>query len=441
MRAWGRGLARNATLDFLALGTRAVAALPLAPRGRGGGVARGDAESAGAALRAACHVLVVRLDELGDVVLTTAFLRELRRFAPSARITLAVNPATAALMRGCPYVDAVEVMAVSGPTVLRPVLLPWRAWRLARRWRRAANGPPVDVALLPRWASDAVFATYLAYFSGAPMRVGFSERVDARKRAFNRGYDRLLTHAMRGRGWQHEVEHTLDLLRFFGIEPRETALELWEGPEAAVDARALLGPALTLAGGAPGGPARPVVAIAPSGGHSRLKQWAPARLGELARRLQRELGAVVVLVGTRHDAAVAARVAAECDEPPLSLVGATDLPQLAAVLRRCSLFVGNDAGPLHLAAAVGTPVVAVFGSSDATRFGPWSDAATVVWRPPPCAPIFRSDRPDRCAACVFTVPACLDAVTVDEVFEACRARLAVEPGRAKVTALAPASPV
>jgi heptosyltransferase-2 len=369
-----------------------------------------------------CDVLVVRLDELGDAVMTTAFLRELRRAAPGARVTLVVNPATRALFDACPHVDAVLTMRVAGPVALRPLVLPWRAWRVARRVRRA--GAP-DVALLPRWGTDSVYATYLAYFSGARARVGYSEQVDARRRRLNRGYDRLLTHALPFTGWRHDVEHALGVLDALGAPPVDASLELWPG--AADDAFAAR--ALAAAGAGDG----PLVALGPSGGHSALKQWPAARFAALADRLRAELGARVVLVGGPGEEALGEAVAAACAVRPLALVGRTTLPQLAAVLRRCALYVGNDAGPLHVAAAAGTAVVGVFGSSDPTRFGPWGPRARVVWRPPPCAPVYQADRPDRCARCVRAEPVCLTAIGVDEVFDACRAAL---DGRLGARALA-----
>jgi heptosyltransferase-2 len=402
----------------LASAARALAMLPLAPRRTG----------APPSLAGAGRVVVVRADELGDVVMTTAFLRELRRAAPAAHVTLVVNRAARPLVDTCPYVDRVVTFDTAVPRARRAFVLPWRAWRIGRAIRRA--GVP-DLTLLPRRGTDAVFATVLAFATGASHRVGFSEAVDPRKRRLNRGFDALLTCALPFDGWGHEVAHTLTLLGAAGARAADDALELW--PDAA-DASFAAG---VLAGlGAAG---RPVVALCPSGGHSALKQWSPVRFAALADRLREELDASVVLVGGPDDRALADAVAASCSVPPISFVGRTTLRQLAAVVERCALFVGNDAGPMHIAAAVGTAVVAVFGASDPTRFGPWRGRgsrgnARVVWHPPPCAPVFRADRPDRCPQCVLAEPVCLTGIGVDEVLDACRAAL----GRAALPA--PATP-
>ena len=279
--------------------------------------------------------------------------------------------------------------------------------------------------LLPRWGVDGVFATYLAYFTGASARVGFSEEVDEHKRRRNRGFDGLLTHALPFDGWQHDVAHTLTVLRALGVQPVGDSLELW--PDAADQAFAERALADLRAGARPG--CGPMVAICPSGGHSALKQWPPARFAALADRLRAEFDAALVLVGAPGEEALGATVQRASAGVMRSLVGQTTLRQLAAVLRGCDLYVGNDAGPLHVAAAVGTPVVGVYGSSDPTRFGPWGGRAHVVWRPPPCAPAYRPDRPDRCPRCVLSEPICLTGISVDDVLDACRAALDGRRGR------------
>jgi heptosyltransferase-2 len=387
----------------LAVVTRLLARLPIAPRGAGD--ARPD-------LGAARRIVVIRPDEIGDVVMTTAFLRELRRAAPTAHVTLVVNAAARPLVATCPHVDAVVTFRTAAPRALRPLVLPWRAGRLGRALRR--GGPP-DLVLLPRWGTDAVFATYAAYFTGARARVGFSEAVDGRKRALNRGFDRLLTHALPFDGWRHDVAHTFTMLRAVGAAVSNEALELWPDAADAAFAERALAPLRAGTG--------PVVALGPSGGHSVLKQWPPARFAALADRLREEFGASVVLVGAPAEEALAEAIRDGCASPPHSIVGATTLRQLAAVLRRCALYVGNDAGPLHVASAVGTPVVGIYGASDPTRFGPWAGRAQVVWRPPQCAPVHRPSRPDRCPRCVLHEPVCLTGISVADVIDACRAAL------------------
>ena len=136
------------------------------------------------------RVLVVRLDGIGDVVLTTPFLRELRRTLPKAWITLVVEPQVHNLVACCPYVN--EVLTYNRNTAGRypQHLRHWQALKLAWKhlwWRR------FDVALLPRWDIDFYHGSFVLYFSAARWRIGFSEQVTEQKRYLNRGFDRLFS--------------------------------------------------------------------------------------------------------------------------------------------------------------------------------------------------------------------------------------------------------
>ncbi len=162
------------------------------------------------------------------------------------------------------------------------------------------------------------------------------------------------------------------------------------------------------------------------GGGRDVKQWEPARFGELVADLAVRYRARFVFTGSERDRAVtdAALATAPRTIPIVDLVGRADIPTLAAVLERLSLFITGDTGPMHLAAAVGTPIVAIFGPSDPLRWGPlaWRPLACsneagaearVVHSTVACRPCNRIRRPP--ARCVGHVPDCLDAVTVEQV--------------------------
>jgi heptosyltransferase-2 len=319
--------------------------------------------------REAGTIFVIKLDEIGDFVLATPFLRELRRNAPRARITLIVKPAVLNLAETCPYVDA--VLAYNGQTRgLRAWQLrrQWRAWRLARRELRPQQG---DVAVIPRWGEDAYNATHLARYSGARAIIAYTEQTTAAKRAMNRGYDQLITHPVPATAPAHEVEHNLNLIRSFGGTIKDTALELTlTEADRAFAATAL--------------PAEKTFAALAPGKLDPARRWPADRFAALARWLQETHGLMPIVLGDANDPALPGT---------LDLRGRTTLRQAAAVLARCRLFVGNDSGLMHLAAAVGTRGVelSAFRSggdpehdSSPARFHPWDLTHRVV-QPSPSA--------------------------------------------------------
>jgi heptosyltransferase-2 len=181
-----------------------------------------------------------------------------------------------------------------------------------------------------------------------------------------------LTHSVpdEGFGAWHEVEYWLRVAALVGAKADSSPLQVHLAPGDLLAVEPLL------AGLRPD----PLVAIHPgSGGYSRARRWEPGRWAVVADELVRRYQAQIVLVGTPADGA--ADVQACMAAPSLDLAGKTTLPQLAAVLARCDLFLGADSGVMHVAAAVGAPIVALFGPSNALAWGPWTpDAPSTVVR-------------------------------------------------------------
>lgn len=321
------------------------------------------------------RVLVVRLDEIGDVVLTSGFLRELRRNAPDAEITLIVKPATADLLRQCPYVDDVMTYDCMGVRVLRSVLGPWRALRLAHKhlWRDT-----FDLAIVPRWDVDHSYGGLLGYLSGARFRVGYSEHVDSEKSLLNCGLNNLFTHVLDDSSLKHEVERNLDLLTFLGGRVRSRHLELWTEDQDERFADEVIGDCgrrehrrLVAIGLGAGSPKR----VWPIEEYIRVGTWLS------------EAECDLLLVGGPDTKGAAEQFVKRVGNRVINSVGRTTLGQTGALLKRCSIFVGNDAGPMHLAAAAGLPVVEISchpldgdagHHNSPVRFGPWGVAHIVV---------------------------------------------------------------
>lgn len=350
-------------------------------------------------LAAVRRVLVLRLDLIGDFVFTTPLLRELRRALPAASITLVVSPLVAPLARPCPHVDEVLVLDPRG-------LLGWaRTLAFARRQLLPRR---FDLALLPRFVADEARGTLAAYASGARWRVGFAESPRHGKRTY-RGIDRLLTRALPVRGRAHELVRGLELLRSLGIAAADERQELWTAPDDETRAAAILESAGVHAG-------ERFVALVPATS-ARKKDWPLDRWAEVGRWLAAERRVRLVILGGPREREVGQRLAAAIGPAAADLTGdRAPLRESVALLRRAALYLGGNTGPVHMAAAVGIPVVEVScqprpGSDDAdcapARTGPLG--TTVVSLQPT-----RAVDPCR-ETCVAREPHCILGVSVDEV--------------------------
>ena len=351
------------------------------------------------------RMLVVRLDDIGDMVLTTPLLRELRRNLPEAKITLLVKPLVHNLVELCPYVDEVLIFDETESGIGGPLRRHWRAWHLAHAelWPRR-----FDLAILPRWDADRYHGSFVTYLSAARWRVGYSVKIDKRKRQFNRGFDNLFTHVVLDVTPKHEVERGLDLIRFLGGTVREESLELWLSAEDELRANQLLA--------SHGVDARDLLIAFGPGTDDPKRQWPIANFVALGDWLKREYRARLVVIGGNQDKPLGQVLQTSLGNQLINATGQLTLRQTTALLARCDLFLGNDSGPMHLAAAVGVPVVEISAHPVAgpplhprspVRFGPWGVPCRVLQPSKAIAPC--SD------ACTATRPHCILSVTVDPV--------------------------
>ena len=252
----------------------------------------------------------------------------------------------------------------------------------------------------------------LPYLGGIPQRVG----LDSRGRGFS------LTVGVPVAGLKHEAALYLDTVRAVGIEVDEPRLEFYSAEEDRRHVAEML--ALSPAEGLRAAPQVPLVVIHPAGGSNpgmtlSAKRWPPRRFAALADRLIEERGAQVFLVGGPDDGPIAASIKEAMRQKPWDLTGQLTLGQLGALLERCDLFIGHDTGAMHLAVAVGAPVVAIFGPSDPRMYGPYGENSVVLWHDVGCNPCLLRGRWN--AACSHF--RCIEAVTVEEVWQAAVASL------------------
>lgn len=341
------------------------------------------------------RILVIRPDHLGDLLFATPALHLLRASFPDAHLAALVGPWGEAVLAGNRDID--EILPCPFPGFTRqPKRNPLAPYALLRDEARRLAAMQFDLALALRF--DHWWGGWLAAAAGIPQRLGYAVPEVAP----------FLTRAIPYVPGRHEVVQNLALALAAGegeglsVNGERSAISGGEGFDSdwrlrfAVAAEEEEGAAALL-------PAadRPLVAIHPGSG-AAVKRWQPAAWAELAGRLAGEHGAQVVFTGSAGEAGlidpVLALLAAGPPLPsqPLSLAGQTSLGALAAVYRRCSLVIGPDSGPLHLAVAAGAPTIHLYGPVDRRTFGPWGDAQrhVVVTSDWGCIPCNRLDWPD-----------------------------------------------
>jgi len=354
-------------------------------------------------------ILVVRTDGLGDMVLMTPFLRELRTLFPQARISLYTAAHIGNLLGLCPYVDEVIFDNQLG---------------LKRNWERVLAVLPAigkllprrfDLAIQPRWDVDHNYSTSVTYLSGARWRVGYSSDVRPSKSILNPSYDTLFTHVILDTGFSHEVERNLHLISEIGGTPDSNHLEVWLDDYDESFATNLLS-AHCKSG-------ERVWALGVGGAH-RFRRWPQNRFEQLANWIVEEYKVKLLLIGTSEDALAFGNLARSSNGSIINCVGQTTVRQCAALLKRCQCYIGNDTGPMHIAATLGLPIVGIFTSaadvedqlSMASRYAPWQ-ADSIMLRPPsglgPCADPGQEQ-------CVIDRPHCILQITVDDVKDAIR---------------------
>ena len=336
------------------------------------------------------RILLLRLERIGDLLMALPAIRDVRTLAPSAEIDLAVGSWNAALASAAPYVDRVE--QVDAPWLARgdarrgsSLLAAARAWR-RRRYDVAINFEP-DVR------SNLVLAA-----SGARWTAGW----------VSGGGGALLDLGLEFDPKAHTSENARRLVAAtFGRSAAPLADPLLVIPEAARHAARE-----RLAARGRG----PLVGIHVSGGRL-VKQWDPERFAEVARRLATERGATIVLTGGPQDRSMVEVVKAQVPAGQvIDVAGQIDLPELAAVLEQVDVLLTGDTGPMHLAAAVRTPIVAVLGPSDPVRYAPSGAADRIVRVDLPCSPCNRIRLPPE--RCVGHIPECLTSIPAARVFDA-----------------------
>jgi ADP-heptose:LPS heptosyltransferase len=342
-------------------------------------------------------ILVIKLDKLGDIILASPFFRELRRNFPEASITAITSVESDKVMQSCPYV------CQTIPVSVNPLNI-FALRRFAQSLKARASA--ADLTLVPRYSVDLYGAGWISFFSGAPMRLGFSESADPRKARVNRGADALFTDTVSPNGVKHEVERNLDLLRHLNLAIADTRLEMWFSESEKRTAESMLAK----------GSNTDALLIAVGLGASQAKRmWPVERYADVCRKLHSMTGARFVAMGSPAEIPALNRFRERVGEP-VAVFGTVSLGTVAAIFSRCSLFLGSDSAQKHIAAAVGVPVVEISchasngdpaGENSPVRFHAWG-VPQVVLQP------LDSRKPCR-AGCQALAPHCILEVSVSDV--------------------------
>jgi heptosyltransferase-2 len=318
---------------------------------------------------------------IGDAVMTTPAMAAVRATFPSAEVVLVANPLVSELFSPHPYCDRVIVHDKRETR---------RGIRGLVAFTETLQRESFDLAILFQNAFEAAVTAFLARI---PRRLGY--RRDMR--------GPLLTHGVLCEGRERQLHHTdyyVHLLRAHGIEGGDGRLKLAPTNAETNWASTLLEDDVTW------------VAVNAGASYGSAKRWLPDRFAAVADKLADDFSARIVLTGGPSERDLGNDIETSMRNSCLNLVGLTSVRQLMAILSRCRLMITNDSGPMHMAAALDVPVVALFGPTDHTTTSPFTSTHRIVRKDTDCAPCLKRVCP--------TDHRCMTAIESRDVIEAAR---------------------
>ena len=351
------------------------------------------------------RILVIRLDLIGDLVLSMTTIRALKHTYPDAAIDLLALPTSATVVTGDP--DLNEIITYDPNVWRRPrALVHPKNWSNAYTILRNLHARDYDIAVsvFGRWAG------VLATLSGARRRVGFGHE----------NYPGLMTDSVRGYHWRsgdhkHEVDYCLELAKAAGaiISTTDRIPLLYVDEQAQQQLDHLFEREGIV-------PDKPVIACHISSNNGQSKRWPVPYWATLIDLLIREQNVQVILTGAPGDTPLIECVTRQMHEKAFNLAGKTSLPQLVALLKRANLVISGDSGPMHIAAAVGTPLIAIHGPTDPALSGPVSPTAIVLRSEIWCSPCYNAKDS---ADCRFFTTQCMKNILPSQVYKIAQEKL------------------
>lgn len=331
------------------------------------------------------RILCVRLDALGDVLMTTPAIRALKETAPGRTITLLTSPAGAEAAALIPEVDEVMVYDAPWMKATQPRTSSKPEWAMADCLRQ---GHFDAAAIFTVYSQNPLPAAFLCYLADIPLRLAHCHE---------NPYQLLTSWIIDpepAKTVRHEVQRQLNLVAAVGCHTEDTRLSLRFSHAAQRRVRECLqrhGVNET----------RPWVVIHP-GASAPSRRYPAEGFAEAARRLRLEHGCTVVFTGSAEEESLVAQIRQMMRGPSTSLVGMLDLEELAALLAQAPLLIANNTGPVHVAAAVGTPVVDLYALTN-PQHTPWQVRSRVLNHDVPCKYCYKSVCPEGHQNCLRLV--------------------------------------
>jgi len=320
---------------------------------------------------------------IGDAVMTLPAVASIRKTFPQARISILAKSWVADVYRLCPDID--EVMVFKSPGRHDGVM---GKVRLAQELRKRR----FDAAIL---LQNAIEAAIIARLARIPIVAGYNSDM--------RGW--LLTHSVQRTGAIREIHQTryyLEMVKALGCEDVAPDVRLEPNPKDNALAETLLKK------DAPGDGL--LIGMAPGATYGAAKKWFPDRFAAVADRLVDDFSARVLLFGSAADQESTGRVQERASHPLINLAGKTNLKEAIALMARCHLFISNDSGLMHVAAALGVPTIAIFGSTNPVTTGPVGHQSVIIRKDVPCSPCLKTSCP--------TDFRCMEEIGIDDIYQA-----------------------
>jgi lipopolysaccharide heptosyltransferase II len=359
------------------------------------------------------HILVIRLDLIGDLVLSLTVVRALKRTYPEAEIDLLALPSSASVATYDPHLA--KIIAYDPNSWRRPqALLNPKNWRELSTLVRALHAQNYDLAV----SVYGSWAAALAVFSGARRRVGYRSE----------GFPGFMTDNVSGgvpgrwRHWlpldnRHEVDYCLELAGAAGaiLTAEDRIPRLYVNEQTRQEVEQLLQREGVRH-------SKPLIVCQVNSNNGQSKRWPIPYWAFLIDRLIQKMDANIVLTGTPSDLPQIELVLQRTDKrgKVLNLAGKTSLTQLAALLQQADLLISGDSGPLHMGVACGTPIVSIYGPTNPSLGGPVSPDATVLRSGIWCSPCYTGQAP---ADCRYYTTQCMKNILPAQVFAAVQEKL------------------
>jgi predicted lipopolysaccharide heptosyltransferase III len=335
------------------------------------------------------NVLIIKLRYIGDVLLATPTVRAIKTARPDVRVTMMVNRGTEDVLTGNQDLDEIVVLDKGSLAAQSRLIAGLRSQRF---------DTVIDL-------TDGDRSAFLSWVSGAPIRIGFNDE----HRWRGKYYTEVVQSAS---GVQHRIDRDLEVLKSMGVQAGSKDPQLRLTPEETNNADQLLDQLGVQR-------SQPIVVLQP-GARYWFKAWPPERYAELADQLTSQYGCQVLIGGSNQDIDLAEQIRQMAKSQPIIMAGRTTIKQFAAIAKKSALFVGSDSGAMHIASAVGTPVVALFGPSNPREWGPRGGPVEVLYKEIDCRSCFHP-------TCMRGEENCMKLIAVHEVVAA--AQRLIQAGR------------